>query len=416
MTVSSASALPTNRDENWRYANLRPLAKASPRLAAAPDVGLIARPATLPGFEHWVFVDGHFHAGLSATTRNEASWVSKRDAKRGGEAFQNLLDVELATAGVDFALARANAEHGDHVLMIYPGVARDGAPMNVASNGAQMNVELTFITTQPATAGTSYPRVQVHAARGSRLTLVERHVSMGDAPAAVNGAVDLGVAADAHVEHIRLQNCANAVSCFDTLAAHVGDRASYRLRTVTVGAMSSRSTVFVKLAGRDSRCELIAAAIANGTQTHDIFAEIEHVGAGSATRELFRGIAGGRGKLAFNGKMIVREHAHGADSDQSLKTLLTGSGAEAAARPQLEIYTDKVRAKHGATTGKLDEQMLFYLLSRGIDRPQAQALLQWAFIEDAVSQVQLAPLRQEIERIIAAQLNEVSSLGLVGPP
>jgi Fe-S cluster assembly protein SufD len=171
--------------------------------------------------------------------------------------------------------------------------------------------------------------------------------------------------------------------------------------------------MFIKLAGRESRCELIAAAIANGTQTHDLFAEIEHTGPGSATRELFRGIASERGKLAFNGKMIVRESAHDADSDQSLKTLLTGAGAEAAARPQLEIYTDKVRAKHGATTGKLDEQMLFYLLTRGIDRQQAQALLQWAFIEDAVSQVTLAPLRQEIEQIVASQLNEVSSLGLV---
>jgi Fe-S cluster assembly protein SufD len=100
-----------------------------------------------------------------------------------------------------------------------------------------------------------------------------------------------------------------------------------------------------------------------------------------------------------------------------LKTLLTGEGAEAAARPQLEIHTDRVRAKHGATTGKLDEQMLFYLLSRGLDPVQAQALLQWAFIEDAVSQVQLAPLRQEIEQLIAAQLSEVSGLdGLLGQP
>ena len=113
---------------------------------------------------------------------------------------------------------------------------------------------------------------------------------------------------------------------------------------------------------------------------------------------MFRGIATERGKLAFNGKMIVRENAFDADSDQSLKTLLTGSGAEAAARPQLEIYTDRVRAKHGATTGKLDEQMLFYLLSRGIDRTTAQALLQWAFIEDAVSQIEPTELRREVEQ------------------
>ena len=106
--------------------------------------------------------------------------------------------------------------------------------------------------------------------------------------------------------------------------------------------------------------------------------------------------------------MIVRENAHGADSDQSLKSLLTGSGAEAAARPQLEIYTDRVRAKHGATTGKLDEQMLFYLLSRGIERATAQALLQWAFIEDAVSQIEPTPsCAAKIEQLIAAQLLEV---------
>jgi len=173
----------------------------------------------------------------------------------------------------------------------------------------------------------------------------------------------------------------------------------------------------VKLAGRDARCEFASAVIANGLQNHDVFAEIDHVAPATSTREVFRGIATGRGKLAFNGKMIVRETAHGADSDQSLKSLLTGSGAEAAARPQLEIYTDKVSAKHGATTGKLDEQMLFYLLSRGIDRVTAQALLQWAFIEETVSQVELAPLRQEIEELIATQLHEVSALdGLLGKP
>jgi Fe-S cluster assembly protein SufD len=148
-----------------------------------------------------------------------------------------------------------------------------------------------------------------------------------------------------------------------------------------------------------------------------VFAEIDHSNADTVTRELYRGIATDRGKLGFNGKMIVRESAPGADSDQSLKTLLTGTGAEAAVRPQLEIYTDKVRAKHGATTGKLDDQMLFYLLSRGIERTTAQALLQWAFIEDAVSRVAPGALREDVERAIVAQLSDVASLdGLLGKP
>jgi Fe-S cluster assembly protein SufD len=148
-----------------------------------------------------------------------------------------------------------------------------------------------------------------------------------------------------------------------------------------------------------------------------MFAEIAHAAPDTVTRELYRGIATDRGKLGFNGKIIVRESAPGADSEQSLKTLLTGAGAEASVRPQLEIYTDRVRAQHGATTGKLDDQMLFYLLSRGIERRQAQTLLQWAFIEDAISRVDCAELRVEIEQLVAAQLNEVSALeGLLGKP
>ncbi len=399
--MSAATHLPTNRDENWRYANLRPLAKARPEAVSdiSPPAALNL-PPVLPGYERWVFVDGRLHAPLStATNASVGSLLNFSDA---GEEFASMLDSDLGQAGADFSLARINLQREGKVLHI------------TVPDGAEARLELDYIATAPAAAGTSYPRVQLHAGRGSRLRIVERHLSAGATDSAVNAAFDFALGADSTVDHCRLQNCADGASVFDTLTVHVGDRATYRLRTVTLGGLSSRSTQFVKLAGRASRCELIAASIANGIQTHDTFAQIDHVAPGTSTRELFRGIATERGKLAFNGKMIVRDSAHDADSDQSLKTLLNGSGAEAAARPQLEIYTDKVRAKHGATTGKLDEQMLFYLLSRGIDRQQAQALLQWAFIEDAVSQVELAPLRQEIESLVAAQLNEVSALdGLV---
>jgi Fe-S cluster assembly protein SufD len=396
-------ALPTNKDENWRYANLRPLAKA--RLDAV-DAGTtpnasITLAAALPDYERWVFIDGAFAADLSAPA--PGSCVTLLNARDAGEEFSALLDAAIATEGADFALARVNGARGDRVLHIAP------------PNGAEARIEITFVATAAAAAGTSYPRVQVHAGRNAHLRIVERHISAGGADSTINAAFDLSLCADSSIDHCRLQNVADEASCFDTLTAHVGERASYRLRTITLGGLTSRSTILVKLAGRAARCELTAGSIANGIQTHDIFAEIEHAAADTVTRELYRGIATDRGKLAFNGKMIVRESAPGADSDQSLKTLLTGSGAEASVRPQLEIYTDRVRAKHGATTGKLDEQMLFYLLSRGIDRRTAQTLLQWAFIEDAISRLDCVPLRAEIEQLVAAQLNEVSALeGLLG--
>jgi Fe-S cluster assembly protein SufD len=397
-------ALPTNRDENWRYANLRPLAKAKPEAVEAVSAPLeAALPAAVSGYERWVFVDGRFAAGLSAPAADScATLLNARDA---GEEFTALLDADIATEGADFALARINGARGDQVLYIAPG------------DGAQAGIELTFIAKAGAAVGTSYPRVQVHAGRRSHLRIIERHISVGGADSAINAAFDVALRADASIDHCRLQNVADAASCFDTLVAHVGERASYRLRAITLGGLTSRSTILVKLAGRAARCELTAGSIANGHQTHDVFAEIDHAAADTVTRELYRGIATDRGKLGFNGKMVVRESAPGADSDQSLKTLLTGNGAEASVRPQLEIYTDRVRAKHGATTGKLDDQMLFYLLSRGIERRTAQTLLQWAFIEDAISRMDCAPLRAEIEQLVAAQLNEVSALeGLLGKP
>jgi Fe-S cluster assembly protein SufD len=397
-------SMPTNRDENWRYTNLRPLAKARPQAVEATtrDVS-IPLPKALPGYERWVFVDGRFASDLSAPA--SGSVATLLNSRAGGEEFAALLDAAMATEGVDFALARLNGARGEEVLYIAP------------PDDAQARVEITFVATAAAAAGTSYPRVQVHAGRNSHLRLVERHISAGADDSSINAALDIALRTGAVIDHCRLQNCGDKASCFDTLLAHVGERATYRLRTVSLGGLASRSTILVKLAGRESRCELTAASIANGIQTHDVYAEIEHAGAETVTRELYRGIATDRGKLGFNGMMKVNESAQGADSEQSLKTLLTGAGAEASVRPQLEIHTDRVRAIHGATTGKLDDQMLFYLLSRGIDRRTAQTLLQWAFIEDAVSRIEVVELRTEIEVLIAAQLNEVSALdGLLGKP
>ncbi len=400
MTLSNPSTLPTNRDENWRYANLRPLAKARLEAVAAADAPLPELPAPTPGFARWIYLDGHHtHEGM----HQPGAAATPLDANAAGPEFAAILDGAIAVAGVDFALARSNAARGSEVLHV------------ALPDDSSANVEVLFIARQGAAHGTSYPRLQVHVGRNARLNLIERYLSDGNADAAINAAVDVGVAPGANVTHMRLQDVAGAASCFDTLAVNVAENANYVLRTVTLGALTSRSTAFIKLAGRSARCELAAAMVANNTQTHDMFVEIDHAAPDTATREVFRGIANERGKLAFNGKMIVREHAHGADSDQSLKSLLTGAGAEAAARPQLEIYTDKVKAKHGATVGKLDEHMLFYLLTRGIERPTAQALLQWAFIEDAVSQVEPLELRRGIESLVAARLLAVSGLeGLLG--
>jgi Fe-S cluster assembly protein SufD len=152
------------------------------------------------------------------------------------------------------------------------------------------------------------------------------------------------------------------------------------------------------------------AALGDRQQVQDNFALVEHIAPLARTEQTFRGIASGRARVAFNGKIAVREAAAGTDSRQSLRGLLAGPEAEIDVRPQLEIYTDDVKCSHGATAGKLDDNMLFYLLSRGLSREVAQRLLKWAFLEDVVSKIELPELRRQIEHDLAGQMADAASL------
>jgi Fe-S cluster assembly protein SufD len=166
--------------------------------------------------------------------------------------------------------------------------------------------------------------------------------------------------------------------------------------------------VHVQLVGEHAEVGLFGVSVGGKNQVHDTFALVEHIAANARTDQSFRGISSGRARVAFNGKIIVRKGAHGTDSRQSLRGLLAGDDAEIDVRPQLEIYTDDVRCNHGATAGKLDDNMLFYLLSRGLDRETAQRLLKWAFLEDVVAKIEVPELRRQIEQSLAGQLNEAA--------
>jgi Fe-S cluster assembly protein SufD len=166
----------------------------------------------------------------------------------------------------------------------------------------------------------------------------------------------------------------------------------------------------VQLAGEHAEVGLFGASLGGKNQVHDTYAVVEHIAPNARTAQTFRGISSGRARVAFNGKIIVHKGAHGTDSSQSLRGLLAGTDAEIDVRPQLEIYTDDVRCNHGATAGKLDDNMLFYLLSRGLDRETAQRLLKWAFLEDVVAKIDVPELRRQIEQTLAGQLDNSAAL------
>jgi Fe-S cluster assembly protein SufD len=399
MTALAASGLPSTRDENWKYAQLRPLE----RLRFAPAAGVpaddarasleTALPPALPGFSRYVFLDGVFAPGLSAPTRAPGAVVSPLadgiTARRvsGDERFA-LLTEAFATDGA---------------AILVPGNAR-------ANSAGVARLELVFVSTADAQAGASYPRAEVRLEPGTTLDLVERHVSAGAQAGFVTSAVTVDVGRGATLRHYRLQELAPRALCIDTLSAVVAQSGTYRLYGIGSGAQAARSTLNVRLAGEGATLALSVVGLGDRTQVQDGYAHVEHAAPRARTEQIFRGIAAGRARVAFNGKIRVNENAAGTDSRQSLRGLLAGPEAEIDVRPQLEIYTDDVRCAHGATAGKLDDNMLFYLLSRGLDRDSAQRLLKWAFLGDVVAQIELPELRRQVEAGLAGQLKDAQQL------
>ena len=424
----SAEGLPTTRDENWKYANLRPLEKvkfaASALAQAGAGVAAADLPAAIEGYARYVFVDGVFAPGLSAAA-GAKSGIAVRSLRDGrAAAGQSLAGAEGALRAGAAANGAAPGSHGDVATLDKPAASRDarfallndafavdGADIRVSSGtDCPTCIELVFVAQVDSQTGASYPRVELHVEPNARVGLIERHVSVGSGANFVNSSVRVDIGRGATVNHYRVQESGAKAVWFDTLSAVLQQDATYKLHGVNVGALSARSTINVQLAGRGADAAISMASLGDKQQIQDAFVLVEHSAPNSKSQQTFRGISAGRARVGFNGMVVVRKDAQGTDSQQSLRGLLAGPDAEIDVRPQLEIYTDDVRCAHGATAGKLDDDMLFYLLSRGIDPATAQRLLKWAFLEDVVARIEVPELRRQIERSLAGQMLEADAL------
>ena len=381
--LTSASRAPTNRDENWKYANLRALSKISFD-AAVDDRTTVPIAADLPASTtacRLVLIDGQYSASLS-------------DALPSGTELS--IDTRSAEAETD-----ESVDH--HYLNLNRQGRRQTLRLHVMQNQI-VQLEILHVATR-----VGQPAIEVQIESGAELTLTERHIALGTATAATNLALDIQLAEHAKLHLARWQHFASPATYIETLNLGLGASSECDLTQITSAdrsdtVVSSRSTVFVKHAGEGAQLHWNSAVIADGQQQHDAYVRIDHQARRVQTHQLFRGIASDRSKIGFNGHMLVGASAHGTHSGQSLKTLLAGHEAEANVRPQLEIYTNEVTATHGATVGKLDADMLFYLLSRGIDPGTAESLLKWAFVSDVLTHLPSAELRHQIEASLVRQL------------
>lgn len=404
------TGFPGARDEDWKYTSALPILKERlepvlPSEARADDDALRALLATAAGVESGspllVFVDGCFRASLSRVDAAKGLRVaSLRETLRSAPAsLEPLLGKYLPMAAHGFtALNTAFLDDGA-VIELAPGALVEKA------------VHVVYLSTRRKTPYLTNPRNVIVARDGSSATVVEHYLGEAGTKALTNAVSEVVVERGAALGHVRIQD--EARTAFHVARVQVEQAAGsiFVSRAFGFGAAVSRAEIAVRLAGEEAECNLAGVYAVDGSRHVDHHLTVDHACPKTRSTQLYKGILEDRSRGVFTGRVVVRAGSQKIKAVQSNPSLLLGAGAVAETRPQLEIYADDVACNHGATIGRLDEDSLFYLLSRGLEPREARRILVAGFAADVADGIAPESLRLALVDAIGAQVGGLGQGG-----
>lgn len=394
--------LPHRRMEEWKYTDLRAMMREIAPLSAAPDQAAFSKAeAALAGIAvgeavRLVVVDGVFAPQLSNLSTLEA-----------GLTVRSLREV--LESGNDALRARVlnDAQSADPMIALNTAMMTDGVVIEIA-DGVVLNKPVNIVHVTTVSNASAFTRSLFSLGNKSSATLVENFVAANGAGGyQVHDALLATVGDNARLDHVRLMEDARDAFNISTGFVRVGAHSHFNTFNMTSGGAVSRYQAFITCAGEHSHVATNGVNLLNGTQHGDTTLALDHAVPNCASREVFRAVLDDRGHSVFQGRIIVKPDAQKTDAKMMTRALLLSDEAEADNKPELEIFADDVTCGHGATSGALDESLLFYLRARGLPEKEAQALLIAAFVGEAIESIVSDDLREvamaTAERWLAAR-------------
>ncbi len=383
-----SQGLPTPKLEEWRYTNLSPVERLefetghAPR--SAPGSAEALQAACAPGDEspRFVFVDGRYDEGLSAAR---------------SECFQSLATLRRQDPGVLRNLLGGLADTKRHALAALNTAFLDDGTVIRVPRGTELEepIHLLFLSSPGATR-IQHPRVLVELGEGSRAQIIQEHRSAGGDVTFTNAVSEIYAMQGSAVDFLLLQHENESAYHVSDTSVSLDRDARIRMHTVTLGGRLVRNDLRVQIQGEGAECSLEGLFLAEGGGLIDNHTEVDHRVPHGTSRELYKGILHENSKGVFRGRVIVSPDAQKTDARQHNPNLLLGEGAEIDSRPQLEIRADDVKCGHGTSIGRLEEEALFYLRSRGIDPGRAMVLLTEGFANEVLDSIPVEGLAARI--------------------
>lgn len=392
-------AIPSTRDEEWRFTDLSSLLQINfPAASTAPTVSLKdIEPFVLPeaANSRLVFVNGQYAPELSAIAHPANGLIVTNLAAASQEPdLQHRLTNYLASqpGSEEVFTALNTASFTDAAVILVP-----------KNQAIETPIHLLFVATAEDTAQLSQPRCLVIAESNSTVTFIEDYISLRQGAYFTNPVTEIWVEGNAQVNHTRIQrDYIDAFHIGKTAVSQARD-SRYTCTAISLGAALSRHNLEIYQTGEQTETTLNGLTMIAGEQVADTHSTIAYTKPHGTSQQIHKCIVDHYGHAVFNGKVFVPKAAQLTDARQLSKNLLLSSKARVDTKPQLEITADNVKCAHGATVSQLDTDEVFYLQSRGIDADSARKLLVYAFAYEVISQIPVASLQNQVAAIVRAQ-------------
>ena len=390
-----ALPVPTSKTESWKYTRVSRLFNqpyAAPNGDAYGGGGKFPAPTRFPfDTTRVVFVNGHFRADLSDDLKSQKGLVidSLKHHLTHGPVKEHYGTLAPTSERLFTAMNTAAPTDG-LILLVTKGVRVD-KPIHVL-----------HVTTWERQLVQPRDLFMLH--EGAEAEVIIEHIAMDTPEAFVNSVRECVVGEGARLSIHKLQHESNGPANISFDGVRVAEKGHFSLSTTTLDGALVRNEVKVSLAGPEAHAELNGVYLLNDTTHCDNHTYIGHDVPDCTSDELYKGIVAGKGTGVFNGKVYVKQDAQRTRAYQSNANILQGDDAKVYTKPELEIYADDVKCSHGCTIGRLDEQGLFYLRSRGVGEAEARKLMAHAFITEVVERVQNEEWKAVLTALIDAKL------------
>ena len=403
----SEIGLPTKRrgNEEYKYTDIRPLLRqgfSTVIQAESPvDSARVDLAELHIGEASWhrvVFVDGQYAPELSNVSSAPAGVVMGRlaDAIAAGMDVARENFGRLANYKTEGFAALNTAFAGDGAFVYAPPGVEIAQP-----------IQVLHVTTEQARSAAAMPRTLVVGGANSKASIVETHVSAGNDPHFTNAVTEIVTGEGSRLDYCKIQQEGESSYNVSTTEVEVNENATFNSMAIDIGGRLTRNNLTVVMAGQGAASDIRGAYVITRDQHVDNQVIIDHLVGHNNANEIYKGILDGKSRSVFHGSIIVRPHAAKVNAMQVDKNLLLSNDAEADTKPAFWIYCDDVRCGHGAACGELDDDAMFYMLSRGVPEEEARMILIRAFVSEVVDAIGEPSLHNHVAELIAGKLDSL---------